>query len=79
MMMTVVDLVIHPDVAVKVNNIMCQALFDTGAGSSYTALLDRLKLKAIQKETKNIDIMMSSTTKKLELYDVEILEFSKKL
>ena len=47
MMMTVVDLVIHPDVAVKVNNIMCQALFDTGAGSSYTALLDRLKLKAI--------------------------------
>ena len=70
------SLVIHSVLAVKVINIMCRVLLDTGAGSSYAsaALLDRLKLKPIKKETRNIDMMMCSTTKKLEIYDVEILE-----
>ena len=46
MMMAAESLVIHPVVVVKVKNIMCRALLDTGAGSSYTsaALSDRLKL-----------------------------------
>ena len=70
------SLVIHSVLVVKVINIMCRVLLDTGAGSSYAsaALLDRLKLKPIKKETRNIDMMMCSTTKKLEIYDVEILE-----
>ena len=70
------SLVIHSVLVVKVINIMCRVLLDTGAGSSYAsaALLDRLKLKPINKETRNIDMMMCSTTKKLEIYDVEILE-----
>ena len=74
------NLVIHPVVVVKATNIMCQALLDTGAGSSYTsaALLDRLKLKPTKKETKNIDMMMTSTTWKLEIYDAEISELSEK-
>ena len=74
------SLVIHPVVVVKVNSTMCRALLDTGAGSSYasTALLDRLKLKSIKKETKNIDMMMPSTTRELEIYDVEISELSEK-
>ena len=78
MIMATEGLVIHPVVVVKVNNIMCQALLDTGAGSSYAsaALLDQLKLKPIKKETKNIDMMMSSTTSKLKIYDVEISELS---
>ena len=70
------SLVIHSVLVVKIINIMCRVLLDTGAGSSYAsaALLDRLKLKPIKKETRNIDMMMCSTTKKLEIYDVEILE-----
>ena len=70
------SLVIHSVLVVKVINIMCRVLLDTGAGSSYAsaALLDRLKLKPIKKETRNIDMMMCSTTKKLDIYDVEILE-----
>ena len=70
------SLVIHSVLVVKVINIMCRVLLDTGAGSSYAsaALLDRLILKPIKKETRNIDMMMCSTTKKLEIYDVEILE-----
>ena len=74
------SLVIHPVAVVKVNNIMCRALLDTGAGSSYAsaALLDQLNLKPIRKETKSIDMMMPSTTRKLEIYDVEISELSEK-
>ena len=39
---SILMMVIHPVVVVKVNNIMCRALLDTGAGSSYAsdALLD---------------------------------------
>ena len=74
------SLVIHPVLVVKVNNIMCQTLLDTGAGSSYAsaALLERLKLKPIKKETKNMDMVMSSTTRKLEIRHVEISELSEK-
>ena len=80
MMMAAESLVIHPLVVVKVNNIMCRDLLDTGAGSFYAsaALLDRLKLKPIKKETKNIDKTIPSTTTKLEIYDVEISELSEK-
>ena len=80
MMMVTQSLVIHPLVVVKVNNMMCRALLDTGAGSYYASatLLHQLKLKPIKKETKNIDMMMSSTTRKLQIYDVEISELSKK-
>ena len=51
------------------------ALLNTGAGSSYAsaALLERIKLKLIVEETKNIDIMMSSTTRKLEISDGDIV------
>ena len=76
MMIVAKSLVIHSVAVVKVINIMCRVLLDTGAASSYAsaALLDRLKLKPIKKETRNIDMMMSSKTKQLEIYDVEILE-----
>ena len=81
MMIAIESLVIHRVAVVNVNNIMCKALLETVARSSYasTALLDRLKLKPIKKETKDIDVMMPSTTKKLEIYEVEKSELSEKL
>lgn len=41
-------------------------------------LLSRLKMKLIQKETKIFDMMMTSTMRKLEVYDLEILDLSGK-
>ena len=81
MMIAIESLVIHRVAVVNVNNIMCKALLETVARSSHasTALLDRLKLKPIKKETKDIDMMMPSTTKKLEIYEVEKSELSEKL
>ena len=80
MMMATESSVIYPAVVVKVNNIMCQALLNTGARSSNAsvALLDRLKLKLIKKETKNIEMRMSSSISKLEICDVEISELLEK-
>ena len=80
-MMAAESLVIHPIVVVKASNIMCRALLDTGAGGFYTsaALLDRPKLKLVKKETQNVEMMVSSRTRKLEIYDVEISELSEKL
>ena len=79
-MMMAAESLIDPVVVVKVNSIICRAFLDTGAGSSRAsaAFLDQLKLKPIKKETKNIDMMMSSTTRKLEILDVEISELSEK-
>ena len=56
--------VIYPVVVVKVNNILCRALLDTDAGSSCasSALLGKLNLRPLRRETKRIEMMMHSTT-----------------
>ena len=66
--------VIYPVVVVNVNGITCRALLDTGAGSSYAsaALVKRLGKQPARMEHKRIDMMMCSTTQKIEQYDVEI-------
>lgn len=50
-MLVTENLVIHANVVLKVNNVTCRALLDTGTGSSYAsaALLNRPKVKPIQK------------------------------
>ena len=62
--------VMYPVVVVKVNNITCRPLLDTGAGSSYTssALLEKLNIQSVTKETKQIELMMHSTVKKIDLF-----------
>ena len=63
----------NPVVVVKVNNILCRALLVTGAGSSYasSALLDKLNLSSIRRETKRIEMMMQKKTKKIDVFEVE--------
>ena len=70
--------VIYPVVVVKVNNILCRALLDTSAGSSYTssALLGKLNLRPIRRETKPIEMMMHSTTRKIDMFEIEINDVS---
>ena len=78
MMVATEGSVIYPVVVVKVNNILCRALLDTSAGSSYTssALLGKLNLRPIRKETKHIEMMMHSTTRKIDVFGIKINDVS---
>ena len=55
-----------PVLTVKVDGIMCRALTDTGAGSSYASarLLDLLKKKPSETKTKRVEMLMSSKVTK---------------
>lgn len=65
---------IMPVLTVKVDGIMCRALIDTGAGSSYASakLLDLLKKKPRETKTKRVEMLMSSKVTKLEVYDTVV-------
>ena len=66
--------VVYQVVVVEVEGITCRALSDIGAGSSYTSatLVGRLNRKPDHKEYKKIEMMMPSTTQKIEMYKVLI-------
>ena len=66
--------VVYPIVVVEVEGIMCRALLDTGAGSSYASatLIQKLNKKPDHKEYKRIEMMMTSTSQKIEMYKVQI-------
>ena len=66
--------VIYPVVVVEAEGVKCRALLDTGAGSSYAseALLDRLKKRPQRKEYKRIEMMMETTDRMIEVYDLTI-------
>jgi len=66
--------VVYAVVVVEVEGITCRALLDTGAGSSYASatLVERLNRKPDHKEYKKIEMMMTSTTQKIEMYKVLI-------
>ena len=59
-----------PVFAVKVDGIICRALIDTGAGSSYASakLIDLLEKKPCETKMKRVDMLMSSQVTKLEIY-----------
>ena len=60
-----------PVIAVKVDGIICRALIDTGAGSSYASakLIDLLEKKPCETKMKRVDMLMSSQVTKLEMYN----------
>ena len=70
--------VIYPVVVVRVNNITCRALLDTGAWSSYahSALLEKLNIQPVRKETKQTEMMMHSTIRKIGAFEVKIKDLS---
>ena len=65
--------VVYPTVN-KVDGIKVRALLDTGSGSSYASskLIDMLKKRPKEVQTKRIEMMLGSTTTKLEIYPVTI-------
>ena len=67
-------MVIYPVVVVKVGGIMCRALLDTGAGSSYAsaALLDRMGVKPCSSQVRRIEMMLGVQTRRVDLYSVNV-------
>ena len=66
--------VVYPVVVVEVEGITCRALLDTGAGSSYASgtLVELLNWNPDHKVYKKIEMMMTSTSQKIEMYKVLI-------
>ena len=66
--------VIHPTVLLLVNGIKCRALLDTGAGSSYASatLIEDIHSKPKRTEVKRIEMMLQTSTRKVEIFDIEI-------
>ena len=66
--------VVYPVVVVDVDGIRCRPLLDTGAGSSYAsaALISKLNRKPDRREYKTIEMMMTCTSRKIEMYKVQV-------
>lgn len=66
--------VVYPVVVVEVEGITCRALLDTGAGSSYASaiLIERLNRKPDHKVYKKIEMIMTSISQNIEMYQVLI-------
>ena len=66
--------VVYPVVLVNVDGIKTRALLDTGAGSSYASaqLINALRKKPAETQTKRIEMMLGSMTTKVEMYNVTI-------
>ena len=64
--------VVYPVVDVNVEGVICRALLDTGAGSSYAsaALLDKLPKRSQSKEVRRIEMMLSSTTREVAISSI---------
>ena len=66
--------VVYPTVIIEVDGIKVRALLDTGSGSSYASskLIDALKKRPKEVQTKRVEMTLGSTTTKLEIYPVTI-------
>ena len=66
--------VVYPMVTVDVNGVKCQALLDTGAGSSYASstLLDRFHLRPLRQQFKCIEMMFGTSNKAVDIYGLQI-------
>ncbi|XP_028413673.1 uncharacterized protein LOC114536529 [Dendronephthya gigantea] len=65
---------IFPVVVIKVNGLICRALIDSGAGSSYASaqLINTLVIKPSEIKNQQTDMLLTSRKAKVELYDVKI-------
>ena len=65
---------VYPVVIIEIEEVKCRALLDTGAGSSYASatLIDILNRKPDCTEKKRIEMMMVTTSQKIDLYNLQI-------
>ena len=56
-----------------VKGVRCRALVDTGAGScASSALIERLSIKPERQERRRIEMLMHTTSCKVEIYQLDI-------
>ena len=72
--------VVYPVVLVQIDGTKTHALLDTGAGSSYasSSLTNALKRKPKVVKTKQVEMMLGSTTTRVEIYAVNIKSLDQK-
>ncbi|XP_028394878.1 uncharacterized protein LOC114519022 [Dendronephthya gigantea] len=72
--------VIYPVVVVELDGVKCRALLDTGSGNSYVSstLMKLTKKKPVRQEIRTIEMMLHSTSKKIDIYGVKIGSVDKK-
>ncbi|XP_068713041.1 uncharacterized protein [Montipora foliosa] len=65
---------VYPVVNVSVEGVLCRALLDTGAGSSYApaARLDKLPKRSRAKEVRRIEMRLGATTREVELSTIKV-------
>ena len=66
--------VTYPLVIIDIEGIKCRVLIDTGAGASYdsSTLIDQINIKPIRKQYNRIETILTSSTKSIPVYSVEI-------
>ena len=68
------DKVCHPVVIVKVNEIKCRALLDSGSRSSHFSsfLINVLNVKPAETLTRSFKTIVGLVTRRVEIYNLEI-------
>ena len=68
------DKVFHPIVVIKVDGVECRALVDSGAASCHASskLLDSLGKKPTEVKYKKVEMLMASTTTRMEIHNSTI-------
>ena len=68
--------VVYPVVVVEIEGVKCRALLDTGSGSSFASstLLNTIGRKTVRQEFKSIEMMFQTTTRKIDVYEVEVAD-----
>ena len=71
---TIGEVATYPTVIVKVNGMKCRALLDSGSGSNYisASLAKALMKKPKRTEQRKIEMLMSSTNTKVDIYDLDL-------
>ena len=71
--------VVYPVVVVDVHGVKCRALLDSGSGSSHASavLLKTIGVKPISSEMRQIEMMLSTTTRRMDGYTVNVSSLNK--
>ena len=66
--------VVYPVVVIKVGDIECRALLDSGSSSCYASakLLDMLGQKPTEIKPKRVEMLMASTTARMEVFKTTV-------
>ena len=73
--------VVYPVVVVKIKGVMCRALLDSAAGSSYVSqgLLDYIQVEKFIVRERTIQMMFSTQQRKIKVYSLDVCDINDEL